>query len=52
VGSSPEREWRGGEGQGVRLAMLEVGVPWGVAALERAADRLLIASVLFVQTAV
>jgi hypothetical protein len=52
MGSSPERgrSGNGGEGQRARLTVLEVGTPRGVAALGRAAGRLLLASVLFVQT--
>jgi hypothetical protein len=42
----------GRRGAGGAAGYVGGGVPWGVAALERAADRLLIASVLFVQTAV
>jgi hypothetical protein len=49
--SSPEREWRGrrGEGQGGMAGCVGGGAPWGVAALGRAADRILPTSVLFVQ---
>jgi hypothetical protein len=45
------RSGKEGEGQRVRLTVLKVGTPWGVAALGRAAGRLLLALVLFMQTA-
>jgi hypothetical protein len=49
--SSPEREWRGRreERQGGMAGCVGGGAPWGVAALGRAADRILPTSVLFVQ---